>query len=387
MKLLYPSDLINMPPPEWILKEVVQTNSTTLLYGPSGLGKSFLALEMAFAVASDQHNIFTVARPGPVIYVAGEGVMGIGVRVKAWQQDRGMELSRNVAVLGQPVQLADKRSRKKFIEMVKADFGDPILIIFDTLARCAVGLDENSARDMGLVVEGVDHIRDTFGATVILVHHSTKANPKSERGSGAIYGAVDTTLALNADGKKFIKLECQKQKNGEAAPCRSLELRPVGGLSCVIRADAETKAQTAREKFIETCTRGVPNSFTKLQFYEFAYPPIPFEWDGSSPIIAVTDPGGRRIILDPIEPDDDLFKEWLKDDLSYLTFPANTDWKGREKMLRERKAGKLKQLVPDHELEYWYAAIDLGVVSQTKVAEWYGLPRQTFIRHFKKWKG
>ena len=389
MKLLYPLDLLNMPPPEWILKDVLQLDSTCLLYGPPGKGKSFLALEMAFATVSGNKSIFDVERPGPVIYVAGEGVAGIGVRVKAWQQDRNTELSRGLAVLGEPVQLADKRSRRKFIDAVEDEMEeDPTLIIFDTLARCAVGLDENSAKDMGLVIEGIDKIRHNFGSSIILVHHSTKGSAKTERGSSAIYGAVDTALSLNTDGKKYIKLECQKQKNGEEMRVKSLELCSVDP-SCVIRADRDAKKQSAREKFIDAVENGVGISITKREFFEFAYPPIPWTHLGEGLIIAVTDPGGRRFMLDVVEPQDEDFQEWLKgpkDDLSFVSYPPDTDWEERRQVYVDRKEGKLKQLNPDGELEYWFRAIDHGAASQAHVAEWYGIPRQTFGRHYRKWK-
>jgi len=387
MKLLYPEDLLNMPPPEWILKEVIQKDSTILLYGPPGLGKSFMALEIAFAVAADRSDIFTVERPGSVIYVAGEGVSGIGVRLQAWQQDRKTKLDRNVAVIGQPVQLADKATRRKFIKMVIEEFGKPSLIIFDTLARCAVGMDENSAKDMGQIIDGLEEIRAAFGSTSILVHHSTKANPKTERGSGAIYGAVDTVLSLSADGKDYIKLECQKQKNGVAARVRSLELKPIGDVSCVIGSD---RSKTAQDKFINVVTQGLKGGFTKKEFWEYCYPPVPWDWDGEAPVLSVTDPGGKRVMLEPTDTHDTEFKDWLegpKTDYAFISFSLDTDWEARKQKLSDRQTGKLQHLKVEAELQYWYLALSRAGATQTKVAEWYGIPRQTFIRHYKEWQG
>ena len=53
---------------------------------------------------------------------------------------------------------------------------EPKLIIFDTLARCMVGGDENSPLDMGRAVAAADRVRVETGAAVLLVHHPTKAN-------------------------------------------------------------------------------------------------------------------------------------------------------------------------------------------------------------------
>jgi hypothetical protein len=35
----------------------------------------------------------------------------------------------------------------------------PALVVFDTLARSMVGGDENSARDMGQLIDGAEHVR------------------------------------------------------------------------------------------------------------------------------------------------------------------------------------------------------------------------------------
>lgn len=388
--LASPQNLKDMPPPEWILKGLIQRDSTALLYGPPGLGKSFLALEIAFAVSTQRSAIFTVNAGGPVVYILGEGLSGIGARILAWEEDREIELTDLPLFVGVPVQLENKRARLALIAAVKEALSvPPILIIFDTLARCAVGMDENSARDMGMVVDGVEQIREALGSTILLVHHSTKASPKTERGSGAIYGAVDTALSLQADGKKYLRLQCQKQKNGEVAPTRTLELKAIGDISCVIRADKEAKAETAKEKFIRAVTCGEKLGLTKTQLFTFAYPPIPFDLHEDAPILAVVDPGGSRCFLEPVTKDDPDLKVWLggpKDDLAYLCYPHGIDFDKREEVMRERKAGKLKQLLSDEELIYWFNAIDMKAANQTEVADWYGIGRTTLRKRYLKWR-
>lgn len=393
LKLLFPNDLLNMPPPEWIMQGVLQTASTALLYGPPGLGKSFLALELAFAIAAENSTIFPVERSGPVVYVAGEGVAGIGVRLKAWQKDRRINVSDNFAIIGKPVQLASKKGRGEFIKLLNDNMDPPQLVIFDTLARCAVGLDENSAKDMGMVVEGVDIIRESLNTTILLVHHSTKSNAKTERGSGAIYGAVDTAFSLSPDARKYIKLECQKQKNGERLQTRSLELRPIdlGGLdrdSCVIRADRDAKTQTQKDKAIELITSGQGSMFiNKRMFIELLYPLISFEVCG--PVISVSDPGGSRFMLEPADTKSPEYQKWLagpKSEPRYVSFPPDTNWDKREDKLDDLKAGNIKHLCTDEDLNFWYYAVSINAAKQKDVAEWYGLARSTFGDQFRRWK-
>src|SRR3712207_1817312 len=63
----------------------------------------------------------------------------------------------------------------------------PDLIVVDTLARCMRGGDENNARDMGQAVEGLEFLKRTLGAAVLVIHHTTKGRD-TERGSRAVRG-------------------------------------------------------------------------------------------------------------------------------------------------------------------------------------------------------
>jgi len=73
------------------------------------------------------------------------------------------------------------------------------------------GGDENSARDMGLVIANADRVRKATGAAVLLIHHTGKSGD-SERGSSALRGACDTMLKVVGDRDKLV-LRCEKQKD------------------------------------------------------------------------------------------------------------------------------------------------------------------------------
>lgn len=314
MKFCYPQEMKELPPPEWILHELLQKNSTALMYGPSGLGKSFVALEMLFALATQNDGIFKPMREGRVLYISGEGTAGLGVRLLAWEGDRNTILpSDNPAFIGQALQLSDPKDRRHFITAVRKEFKErlPILIIFDTLARCAVGLDENSAKDMGLLVDGLEQIRTELGCSVLLVHHSTKASPKTERGSGAIFGAVDTVLSLQQD-RRYLKLECVKQKNGEPAQTRRLLLK--GHLdSCVLDASKVAEARSQQQKLLEvhTVAAATAVSMSKRTYMREAYPPPQWDWDGEAIVCAHTIIG-TKMVVEQVSPTDEEFVVWRR---------------------------------------------------------------------------
>jgi hypothetical protein len=137
----------------------------------------------------------------------------------------------------------------------------PVLVVFDTLARCMTGGDENSALHMGRVVAVTDRVRVELGATVLFLHHTTKAGG-SERGSSALRGALDTLLALNPVDDQ-LTLSVEKQK--DAPPFAPIELRldPFGG-SCVIRPVRDVPLSTTNLSAAQTrCLRAFRNSFPR----------------------------------------------------------------------------------------------------------------------------
>ena len=86
-----------------------------------------------------------------------------------------------------------------------------MMVFFDTLARCAVGLDENASKDMGLLIGGLDTVKEEWGCAAVAVHHSTKAKADVERGSGATYAAMDTVLLLDGSRRTLIVTPMAKE--------------------------------------------------------------------------------------------------------------------------------------------------------------------------------
>jgi hypothetical protein len=109
----------------------------------------------------------------------------------------------------------------------------PGLIIIDTLARCSVGADENSAQAMGEIVHALDSLRTATGAAVLLVHHSRK-DGQTERGSVALRCAADVMmhLARKRNGDRLV-LTCDKMKDAPEFSSMGFRLEQVGQ-SCVL---------------------------------------------------------------------------------------------------------------------------------------------------------
>jgi hypothetical protein len=204
------AEVMTRPDPDFLIYRVLTLGGTSLLTAKHASFKSFIALDMGLSVAVGRawHGFNT--RRGAVVYIAAEGSAGIKKRARAWLDFYDEETPANFVVLDIPFQVADDKARADFIAEV-ADL-KPALIILDTLARCAVGLEENSSKDMGGFADALGELARASGAHVMTVHHNNKGG--DYRGSSAVPAAVDTHLSLERDGAR-VKLEMPKQKDAD----------------------------------------------------------------------------------------------------------------------------------------------------------------------------
>jgi Cdc6-like AAA superfamily ATPase len=81
-KLLNSKDLAEIPPLKWVVRGVMPSSGLGAIYGPSGSGKSFLALDMCAAISEGAAWFGHRVEQTPVIYVALEGEGGMKLRVQ-----------------------------------------------------------------------------------------------------------------------------------------------------------------------------------------------------------------------------------------------------------------------------------------------------------------
>lgn len=89
----------------------------------------------------------------------------------------------------------------------------PALIFLDTLAMAFPGLEENSAEGMGRVVAVARQLTQ-WGAAVLIVHHSTKAEGNTPRGHSLFNGALDMALHIERDEAGIVRGKLTKNRNG-----------------------------------------------------------------------------------------------------------------------------------------------------------------------------
>lgn len=214
---------------DFLIKGYLPHSAVTCIYGPSGSYKSFLAVSMACHVATGKPWAGQKVAQCAVLYIAGEGSIGVSRRIRAWEHRyHGGKPVQNLFRIDEAVYPASSSSLHqilKAMEDIEAHCGQRIgLIIIDTLARCFAGNDENTAKDMGAFIQGCDMIKTRNGATLLIVHHSGKDKDRGARGSSALRAALDAEYRISREddaGTPSLTMYCTKMKDAEEpAPIR-----------------------------------------------------------------------------------------------------------------------------------------------------------------------
>jgi len=201
--------------PNWIIKHILERDCLAMMYGASGVGKSYVTIDMMCSVAHGHDYHGHPTKPAIVVYMAGEGARGIAARIKAWHQFHDLKPNRNLIITNQIVDMSDANDIKQACdELHSMGITAPAMIILDTLARSSGALDENNTKDMNIFVKNCDAIRIAMnGATVMPIHHSGKVQESGARGSSVLRAAMDVELVVEQDNG--IKLASTKMKEGE----------------------------------------------------------------------------------------------------------------------------------------------------------------------------
>jgi hypothetical protein len=211
---------------DWLIKDYFEQDCLIQLIGEPEAGKSLLALEWAASIASGEPWRGHDVRQGSVIYILGEGGKGFKRRMAAWETQNS-PLADDVPLLVSKYALgipSEVWIIKSDIEHQAEIFGNPALIVIDTLARAIEG-DENSQKDMGAFIQGCDELRQQYRCAVLIVHHSGHGEAKRGRGSSSLPAAVDVgyLMTKTSDGRE---LKCTKSKDIE--PPKPLYFRVEG---------------------------------------------------------------------------------------------------------------------------------------------------------------
>lgn len=231
------SDVAKRPPPEWLIDRLLPEAEIAMIYGPSGVGKSFMALDLAFAVALGEPWLQREVRQGAVVWVAAEASGSMRNRARAYAQAGDLALEHaELWMIGDTPSLMDGEEAAVLTSAIAEKH--PALIVVDTLAAASGGANENSGEDMNKVMESCRQMHKETGALVLLIHHTGKDETRGARGWSGMKAAMQTEITVTEqNGVKF--LEVTKQRDAETGDPVPFRLVPValdmdGESSCII---------------------------------------------------------------------------------------------------------------------------------------------------------
>jgi RecA/RadA recombinase len=174
---------------EYLIEGLIPKQAITMIFGPGGIGKSYLCLQLGSCVADGKPFCGLPTIKSYTYYIDFENPWRELCR-RAKVLDPSSTSSMPVWHLSNPVQ--PPRLDSKDWPVLKTL--PPGLLIIDSL-RASHLLDENSSKDMALIMGRLKELRE-LGFTLILIHHTPKLDSRIYKGSTAIIDLCDHALGL-----------------------------------------------------------------------------------------------------------------------------------------------------------------------------------------------
>jgi len=191
------------PGSHWLIDHLWTRGAVGIVGAPPKSYKSWLAMEMAVAVAAGVPCLgtFPVSTPGPVLlYAAEETLPAVRARLESLARHYQLDLAQiPVWVITADALRLDRSDDQQKLEATLLHY-QPRLLVLDPLIRLH-GLDENASGPMAALLGFFRSLQRKTSTAIALVHH-TRKNPAaggagySLRGSSDLYAWLDCFLHL-----------------------------------------------------------------------------------------------------------------------------------------------------------------------------------------------
>ena len=185
-------------PRQNLLSPWLPSQGLCMIYSTRGLGKTWMALEIAYAVASGGSFLnWEAESPQGVLYIDGEMPLSLmQKRLSQIENSRGNKIGGLFKILSPDVQefgipdLSTREGQEKIDDLM----GDEIrLVVLDNLSTLIRSGRESESDSWLPVQEWVLRLRSK-GKSVLLIHHAGKGG--QQRGTSRREDVLDTVIAL-----------------------------------------------------------------------------------------------------------------------------------------------------------------------------------------------
>jgi len=229
------------PHSSFLINPLIPAGSLSLLYGLPGVGKSFVAISIAVALAARKPFLgrYPTCSPRdvvlssgtaqrPVVYFTPEGVQGLRKRLLSALDSYAVGgtnavLSLPLYIITSPFLLHTIDGQSAFLASMADLQADPALIIIDNLATYTPGMDENSAEEISNLLSFLTSLVSS-DTCVLLLHHTNKSGIVP-RGHSSLIATCDCIYKLSpAEPESHATLTSEKRKDSAPLPDISIRL-------------------------------------------------------------------------------------------------------------------------------------------------------------------
>jgi RecA-family ATPase len=179
------------PPIPWIVPGIIARGAVTLVYGPPGVGKSIVLMELARAITEGQETIGLKCEKSRILLLDAENGKG--------------EIHRRIRSLGFTQGIHPYEVQGFSIEVNYQEFEDalwhaefPEVVILDSLRTLWPEGDENDSASVTRMLTDLQTLARNYKLAVVIIHHPNKSG--GFRGSGALTAVPEIVINV---GRKF----------------------------------------------------------------------------------------------------------------------------------------------------------------------------------------
>jgi hypothetical protein len=236
----------------WLWDRTLATSSISILVSRPKVGKSTLARSIAVAVATGGKLLGRTVSPGKILYLqfSAEGKRS---ELKQSFEHAGASLDDRLWVYTGPTVEGPVEALEQAIVHYRPD-----LVIIDTMIRWVRVADANDYTEMARVTEAIATMARLSGSHIMMLHHASKADRDvgdAVLGSTAIFGAVDTLLAMRSrEGRRTLE---SRQRYGDDMEKTVLELDQSTGLIMAAGSLEEVEQRDVRDAIMGHASDGM----------------------------------------------------------------------------------------------------------------------------------